>query len=79
MTRVVMCRKLQQEWPGLENAPLPGALGERIYNEISAKAWEMWLRYQTILINENRLSTINPEHREILESQLKSFLFAEQQ
>ena len=52
--RHIMCHKLGKTLPGLKQAPYPGALGERIYNEISAEAWESWLSQQTMLINEYR-------------------------
>lgn len=77
MTRMVSCHKLKVDLPGLANPPWPGELGERVFNTISAKAWEMWLRYQTIIINENRLNTTNSEHREVIVEQLKYFLFDE--
>lgn len=78
MTRMVHCRYLGREAEGLERKPLPGALGERIYNEISAEAWRKWLAHQTMLINEKRLSPIDPEHRAYLMEQAEAFLFGGQ-
>jgi len=75
MTRMVQCRYLGREAEGLKRKPLPGELGERIYNEISAEAWKQWLDHQTMLINEMRLSPIEPEHRRYLEKQAEAFLF----
>jgi Fe-S cluster biosynthesis and repair protein YggX len=75
MTRTVQCVYLGREAEGLTRKPLPGELGERIYNEVSAEAWREWLAHQTMLINENRLSPINPEHRRYLEAQCEAFLF----
>jgi len=75
MTRTVNCTYLGREAEGLPRKPLPGELGERIYNEISAEAWKEWLAHQTMLINEMRLSPINPKHRKYLESQARAFLF----
>ena len=40
MTRTVNCRKYQEELPGLERPPYPGAKGEDIYNNVSKKAWD---------------------------------------
>ena len=75
MSRTVHCAYLGREAEGLPRKPLPGDLGERIYNEISAEAWKKWLAHQTMLINENRLSPIDPEHRNYLMEQAEAFLF----
>ncbi len=75
MSRTVHCALLGQELPGLAFAPYPGELGQRIYNEISQQAWNQWLEQQTMLINEHRLSPINPEHRKFLEREMEKFLF----
>ena len=77
MSRMVNCAKLGKEAAGLERQPYPGALGERIFNEISQEAWQMWLGHQTILINENRLSPIDPQHRALLEKEMEKFLFGD--
>ena len=75
MTRMVQCAKLGKEAEGLERPPLPGEIGQRIYESISKEAWQQWMRHQTILINENRLSVIDPKHRAFLEEQMRKFLF----
>jgi len=73
--RTVQCRYLDKEGEGLARPPLPGPLGQKIYEEISKEAWQQWLQHQTMLINEKRLSPIDPEHRKYLESQAEAFLF----
>ena len=75
MTRMVQCAKLGKEAEGLDRPPYPGALGQRIYDCISKEAWQQWMGHQTILINENRLSVIDPKHRAFLEEQMEKFLF----
>ena len=75
MNRVIFCKKLGQEAEGLTEAPYPGDLGQRIYNEISATAWQSWLAHQTMLINEYRLSLIEPKSRKFLEEEMEKFLF----
>ena len=75
MTRTVHCQLLDKEAPALEFQPYPGELGERIYNSISAEGWQRWLAHQTILINEHRLSPINPEHRKFLVTEMEKFFF----
>lgn len=75
MSRTVMCAKLGEEAPGLTRPPYPGELGQRIYEHISADAWQMWIGQQTILINEFRLSVVNPAARKYLEQEMERFLF----
>ncbi len=75
MVRTVKCVLLGEELPGLERPPYPGALGERIYAEVSQQAWQQWLRHQTMLINEYRLSVIEPKARTFLEQEMRKFLF----
>ena len=75
MTKTVHCRLLDKEAPALSFQPYPGELGKRIVAEISAEGWQKWLAHQTMLINENRLSPINPEHRKYLEAEMEKFLF----
>lgn len=75
MIRTVQCRMLNQELEGLAFQPWPGELGKRIYDHISQKAWQSWLSHQTMLINEHRLSPLNPDHRAFLEGEMEKFLF----
>ena len=75
MSRTVNCHLLNEELEGLAFVPYPGELGQRIYESISQAGWQKWLAHQTMLINENRLSPINPEHRKFLEAEMVKFLF----
>lgn len=77
MTRTVQCVLLKQELPGLPRPPYPGALGQRIYEQVSSQAWQQWLRHQTMLINEYRLSVIEPKARKFLEAEMEKFFFGE--
>lgn len=77
MTRMVNCVKLGKEAEGLERAPYPGDLGKRIFENVSKEAWQQWLKQQTILINEYRLSPIDPKSRGFLEEQMEKFFFGE--
>ena len=77
MTRMVQCAKLGKEAEGLERPPYPGELGKRIFDNISKEAWQMWLRQQTMMINEYRLTPIDPNHRKMLEGEMIRFLFDE--
>ena len=77
MSRMVQCAKLGKEAEGLDMAPYPGELGQRIFENISKEAWQMWMGQQTILINEHRLNVIDPEHRAFIEAEMEKFLFGE--
>lgn len=75
--RQVFCSKLNQDAEGLDTPPFPGALGEKIFNQVSKQAWKMWLAHQTMLINEYRLSLIDPKAREFLNEEMKKYFFGE--
>ena len=77
MSRTVYCIKLQREAEGLAYAPYPGELGKRIFENVSKEAWTQWLAHQTMLINENRLSPLDPKARKFLEGEMEKFFFGE--
>ena len=77
MTRMVQCVKLGREAEGLDRQPYPGDLGKRVFDSVSKQAWQDWLRHQTMLINENRLSPMDPKARSFLEEQMENFFFGE--
>ena len=77
MARTVNCVVLGKEADGLDWAPYPGDLGQRIYDNVSKEAWQSWLAHQTILTNEYRLTPIEPEARAFLEKEMEKFFFGE--
>jgi Fe-S cluster biosynthesis and repair protein YggX len=77
MTQQLFCVKLKQKADTMEAPPFPGPLGERIFNEVSKQAWNMWLSHQTMLINEYRLNLIDPKAREYLRQQMTSYFFGD--
>lgn len=77
MTRTIYCQKQQQQSEGLAFVPWPGALGKRVFENIGKAAWAQWLAHQTMLINENRLSPLDPKHRAFLETEMEKFLFGD--
>lgn len=76
MARTVKCVLLGEELEGFERAPYPGPLGQRVLEQVSKQAWQQWLRHQTMLINEYRLSLIEPKARKFLEEEMQKFLFS---
>lgn len=75
MTNKVFCLKLNKEADALPYQPYPGELGKKIQANISQEAWAQWLNHQTMLINEYRLSMIDPKAREFLVVEMEKFLF----
>ncbi|VAW70773.1 FIG001341: Probable Fe(2+)-trafficking protein YggX [hydrothermal vent metagenome] len=76
MSRMVQCIKLGREGEGLDRPTYPGDLGARIYDNVSKEAWAEWLKHQTLLINEYRLSPIEPKAREFLEGEMEKYFFS---
>jgi Fe-S cluster biosynthesis and repair protein YggX len=66
---------LKREAPGLDRVPYPGALGQRIFNEVSKEAWAGWVRHQTMLLNEYRLTPVDPKARKFLEGEMEKYFF----
>jgi Fe-S cluster biosynthesis and repair protein YggX len=75
MTRTVHCIKLDKEAEGLDFAPWPGDLGQRIYHHVSKEAWAQWLAHQTMLINEMRLSPLDAKTRSFLAEEMEKYFF----
>ena len=75
--RLIFCTKLKKEAEGLPQPPIPGELGKRIFNEISIEAWAQWKDHQTMLINEYRLSMLDPKARTYLLTEMDKFLFGD--
>ena len=77
MSRMANCIKLGREAEGMDFAPLPGELGQKLYDNVSKEAWQGWIRHQTMLINENRLSLADPRARQYLTQQLQNYFFGQ--
>jgi Fe-S cluster biosynthesis and repair protein YggX len=77
MSRKVQCVKIKEEMEGLDFAPFPGELGQKVYDTVSKEAWKQWLAQQTILINEYRLSSLDLKARSFLKEEMQKFLFSD--
>ena len=77
MSRKVNCVLMGEEAEGLDYAPYPGDLGQRIYDNVSKQAWQRWVEHQKMLINEYRLTPIEPEARSFLEKEMEKYFFGE--
>jgi len=77
VSRKVHCVLLDKEADGFDRPPYPGPLGQRIYDSVSREAWQKWLAHQTMLINEYRLSPIEPKARTFLEQEMEKYFFGD--
>lgn len=75
--RMIKCVKYGRELPGLDEPPWPGELGQRIYENVSAAAWDLWKEHVKMVINEYRLSPWTKEAQEIIQDQMEKFFFGE--
>ena len=75
MARMVKCSKLGREAEGMDFPPYPGELGKRIFENVSKEAWQQWIKHQTMLINENRLSLADARARKYLAEQMNKYFF----
>lgn len=77
MARMIHCAKLGREAEGLDRPTYPGALGQRIYDNVSKEAWSGWIKFQTMLVNENRLNLADIKARKFLAEQMENYFFGE--
>ncbi len=75
MSRTVHCVKLGIEAEGLDHPTMPGALGQRIFDNVSKQAWQQWVAHQTRLINERHLSLVQAKDRKFLAEEMEKFFF----
>ena len=77
MSRIVFCVKLQKDAEGLPAPPYPGALGQRIFENVSAEAWHGWLEHQKMLVNEYRLNLADRRARQYIAEQTERHFFGD--
>lgn len=77
MSRIVHCVKLGIDAEGLDRPPLPGAMGQRLYEQVSKQAWKMWIEHQTRLINEYRLVLADAKARKFLIEEMERYFFGD--
>ena len=75
--RMIVCAKLKKELEALDILTYPGELGKKIFDNVSKEAWALWLKHMTMLINEYRLTPIEPKARAFLEEEMEKFFFGE--
>jgi Fe-S cluster biosynthesis and repair protein YggX len=77
MSRLINCVVLKKSAEGLDYVPYPGELGKRIFDNVSKEGWQQWVKHQTMLLNEYRLSPIEPKARKFLVAEMEKFFFGE--
>lgn len=77
MSRMVKCTKLGETLPGLPYKPFSDALGQRIYDSVSAQAWQLWIEHSKKIVNEYRLDLTQKKAHEVLKEQCEAFLFGD--
>ena len=75
--RMIVCAKLKKELEALDRPTYPGKLGKKIFDNVSKEAWALWLKHMTMLINEYRLTHIEPKARTFLEEEMEKLFFGE--
>ena len=74
---VVHCVKFDKDMPGLERIPWKGDIGKRVYENVSADAWKLWIEHSKMLVNEYRLNPLDPASQKIMEEQMEQYFFGE--
>ena len=77
MTRTVNCVVLGKNLPGLDEVPYPGELGQRVYENVSAQAWQGWLERLVMIVNEYQLNSADTRALDTIEKHMLGYLFNE--
>jgi Fe-S cluster biosynthesis and repair protein YggX len=73
----VFCAKLQKDLPGLDEPPFDTELGKRVYENVSQQAWNQWIEFCKMLLNEYRLNPARREDQEAIVKQMEEFFFGQ--
>ena len=74
--RLVKCIKLGRELPGLKSPPTPTELGKKVYENVSQQAWDEFLEYFKMVINEYRLDLTSPIADQVFEQKMQEYFFS---
>jgi Fe-S cluster biosynthesis and repair protein YggX len=70
----VTCRRCGQHKSALDDAPLPGEVGQAVLAQTCADCWREWSEEQTRLINHLGLRPFVPADKKVIYQHLQEFL-----
>ncbi len=70
----ITCSRCGEARPPMQRLPFPGEMGAEVHRLVCGPCWKAWLSAQVNLINEHRYVMTNPDHRAILNRQMREFL-----
>jgi len=73
MSRIVQCVVLGRPAEGLDYVPVPGRTRQTHLRLGIQRSWQRWVAHQTTLINEYRLTPIDPKARQMLVAEMEKF------
>jgi Fe-S cluster biosynthesis and repair protein YggX len=79
LAAVLLCSRCQEEKAGLESAPMGGAAGQLVLENVCLDCWAEWRATSAQLINHYGLVLGNPEHRARLREAMREFLGLEEE
>lgn len=71
--RMVFCKKLKQELPGLPFRPFTDAFGQELYDNVSLQAWQMWIKESPRYINTYGVDLQTDKGKEFLRQQMRLY------
>lgn len=74
---MVNCVKLGREAIALDRPPFGGELGQRIFENVSKEAWQLWKDQQVLLVNHYGLNLADPQAQAFLMTEMEEFFFGE--
>ncbi len=72
--RIVHCRLLKKDLPGLDRPPFRNEFGQRIFEEISKEGWQQWVKDSVRLINTYKVDLVTPEGQKFMLKQCAIYL-----
>ncbi len=71
--RIVQCKKLGKELPGLPFKPFTDDFGQLVFDNVSQEAWRMWLTESPRYVNTYGVDLQTKEGQEFLRQQMRIF------
>lgn len=68
------CSRCEEEKAGLDEAPMPGPVGQLVLENVCSDCWADWRTASAQIINHYGLVLGNPQHRAQLRMAMKEFL-----